>query len=97
MKYPPQAKDRKRVQDKKMCQPPKPLLHMQTPTQKQREGLMWIYERQPIGWFDNSGPTGRMRSALQLRGWIRRIPQLEAVSVIKWEVTTRGIEALKRM
>lgn len=57
--------------------------------------LMWFAAREPVGWFDKTAPSHSMRSALERRGLIERIPDRRPVHLTKFRVTDRGHETLK--
>jgi len=63
-------------------------------TPAQRNGLIWFAEREPVGWFDETAPGHRMRSTLQKKGWIKRLPIKDAL-VVKYVVTPEGREMMK--
>lgn len=63
-------------------------------TPQSLHALTWFAEREPVGWFDKTAPNHHMRSSLERRGLIRRLPTKD-FHLIKYVVTEAGRDALK--
>ena len=56
------------------------------------QALLWFAEHEPVGWFDRTAPNHTMRSSLERRGLIYRMP---GQGLIKYRLTPEGRTALK--
>lgn len=59
------------------------------------QALQWFAEREPVGWFDKTAPNHSMRSSLERRGLIERLPRRGFVQLIRYRLTPRGHAAMK--
>lgn len=65
------------------------------PTKKWFEALRWISEREPVGWFDQSGPTMTIVKRLVAHELIREAgDSRELIRVVRYELTAKGWDTL---
>lgn len=63
-------------------------------TMERINALRWFHAREPVGWFDRTAPNHSMRSRLEKRGLIERVPDSRAVYLTKFRLTAEGLAIL---